>query len=106
MSWPGPTRQPFKTGSGRLELAQAILAPDNPLTARVLVNRIWMHHFGSPLVNTPSDFGVRSERPVQADTLDYLAAQLRDTGWSLKQLHRAIVLSNTYRQASLPARNA
>jgi mono/diheme cytochrome c family protein len=98
----GPARQPFKTGSGRLELAQAILAPDNPLTARVLVNRIWMHHFGSPLVNTPSDFGVRSERPVQADTLDYLAAQLRDTGWSLKKLHRAIVLSNTYRQASAP----
>jgi mono/diheme cytochrome c family protein len=98
----GPTRQPFKAGSGRLELAQAILSPDNPLTARVLVNRVWMHHFGSPLVNTPSDFGVRSQRPVQADTLDYLAAHLRDTGWSLKQLHCGIVLSSTYRQASAP----
>lgn len=98
----GPARQPFKTGSGRLELAQAILAPENPLTARVLVNRVWMHHFGSPLVTTPSDFGMRSERSIHADVLDYLAAQLRDTGWSLKQLHRDIVLSNTYRQASAP----
>ena len=98
----GENRQPFRQGSGRLELAQAVVAPENPLTARVIVNRVWMHHFGSPLVTTPSDFGLRSERPVQADTLDHLAAQFRDEGWSLKKLHRHIVLSSTYRQASLP----
>ncbi|MHB8974169.1 MAG: PSD1 and planctomycete cytochrome C domain-containing protein [Pirellulaceae bacterium] len=97
----GANRQPFRQGSGRLELAQAVVAPENPLTARVIVNRVWMHHFGSPLVTSPSDFGLRSERPVQADTLDHLAAQFRDAGWSMKQLHRHIVLSSTYRQASL-----
>ncbi len=98
----GENRQPFRQGSGRLELAQAVIASENPLTARVIVNRVWMHHFGSPLVATPSDFGLRSERPVQADTLDHLASQFRDAGWSLKNLHRSIVLSSTYRQASLP----
>ena len=98
----GENRQPFRQGSGRLELAQAVIASENPLTARVIVNRVWMHHFGSPLVATPSDFGLRSERPVQADTLDHLASQFRDAGWSLKKLHRSIVLSSTYRQASLP----
>ena len=72
----GFDRQPFEHGSGRLELARAIVSPDNPLTARVIVNRVWMHHFGAPLVSTPSDFGTRSDRPVQADTLDYLASQL------------------------------
>ena len=74
----GENRQPFRQGSGRLELAQAVIASENPLTARVIVNRVWMHHFGSPLVATPSDFGLRSERPVQADTLDHLASQFRD----------------------------
>ncbi|MHB8864216.1 MAG: PSD1 and planctomycete cytochrome C domain-containing protein [Pirellulaceae bacterium] len=98
----GENRQPFQQGSGRLELAQSIVAPENPLTARVIVNRVWMHHFGSPLVTSPSDFGLRCERPVQLDTLDHLAAQFVSEGWSLKKLHRHIVLSNTYRQASLP----
>jgi hypothetical protein len=98
----GENRQPFRQGSGRLELAQAVVASENPLTARVIVNRVWMHHFGSPLVATPSDFGLRSERPVQTDTLDHLASQFRDAGWSLKNLHRSIVMSSTYRQASLP----
>jgi hypothetical protein len=96
----GEQRTPFTQGSGRLELAQAITADDNPLTARVSVNRIWGHYFGDPLVDTPSDFGVRTEQPVQADVLDYLAATLRDGGWSLKRLHRVILLSSTYRQAS------
>lgn len=97
----GSERQPFASGSGRLELAQAIVAADNPLTARVIVNRVWQYHFGTPLVNTPSDFGLRSDRPIQADTLDYLASHLTANNWSLKALHRAIVLSSTYRQASV-----
>jgi len=96
----GAERKPFVQGSGRLELAQKIVSDDNPLTARVIVNRIWMHHFGQPLVDTPSDFGVRTAKPVQADVLDYLAALLRESGWSLKTLHREIVLSATYRQSS------
>ena len=97
----GPERQPFSKGSGRLELAEAITCASNPLTARVLVNRVWMHHFSRPLVDTPSDFGTRSKRPLQADTLDFLADEFVRNGWSLKTLHRQIVLSNTYRQASM-----
>lgn len=93
-------REPFKHGSGRLDLAQAIASRDNPLTARVLVNRVWLHHFGSPLVNTPSDFGVRTDRPTHPALLDWLAATFMDQGWSLKRLHRLILLSNTYQQAS------
>jgi len=95
-----PERAPFGAGSGRLDLAAAIASPSNPLTARVIVNRIWMGHFAEPLVATPSDFGLRSERPVHAELLDYLAAELPRHGWSLKWLHRELVLSNTYRQAS------
>jgi hypothetical protein len=102
----GDNRKPFAQGSGRLELAQEIVADDNPLTARVIVNRMWMHHFGEPLVATPSDFGVRTEKPVQADVLDYLAATLRESGWSLKAVHRAILLSSTYRQWSSAERGA
>ena len=96
----GDQRQPFIQGSGRLELAQAIVAPDNPLTARVIANRIWMHHFDAPLVSTPSDFGIRSDPPTHPALLDYLAARLLTNGWSLKDLHRQIMASNTYRQAS------
>ncbi|HET6883307.1 MAG TPA: PSD1 and planctomycete cytochrome C domain-containing protein [Pirellulales bacterium] len=94
-------REPFKQGSGRLELAQAIASRDNPLTARVLVNRVWMHHFGSSLVRTPSDFGVRTNPPSHPGLLDWLAASLMDDGWSLKRLHRMILLSSTYQQASI-----
>jgi hypothetical protein len=96
----GPDRKPFASGSGRLELAQQIAAPDNPLTARVIVNRIWMHHFGKPLVSTPSDFGMQTPAPLQADLLDYLADYLIENGWSLKQLHRLIVQSATWQQGS------
>ncbi|MFN9184387.1 MAG: PSD1 and planctomycete cytochrome C domain-containing protein [Planctomycetota bacterium] len=95
-----PERSPFGAGSGRLDLAASIASPGNPLTARVIVNRIWMGHFVEPLVSTPSDFGLRSERPLHAELLDYLAAELPRHGWSLKWLHRELVLSNTYRQAS------
>lgn len=94
-----PDRQPYTT-SGRLELAQAITSPTNPLTARVLANRVWMHHTSEPLVATPGDFGIRSEKPVQAELLDYLAHYVRAKGWSLKQLHREVMLSSTYQQAS------
>jgi len=95
----GPERKPFAKNA-RLELAESIASPANPLTRRVIVNRVWMHQFGEPLVDTPSDFGVRTPRPVQADVLDHLATYLLDRGWSLKELHRYIVLSATYRQQS------
>ena len=73
----GPDRRPFPHGSGRLDLAQAITAPGNPLTSRVIVNRLWMHHFGEPMVSTPSDFGTRSTPPSHPQLLDYLAARLQ-----------------------------
>jgi hypothetical protein len=96
----GANRQPFKKGSGRLELAEAIASRDNPLTARVLVNRVWLHHFGSALVATPSDFGLSSDPPRHPELLDYLAARFMEGGWSIKNLHRLIMLSGTYQQNS------
>jgi hypothetical protein len=96
----GPNRKPFHHGSGRLELAEAIANRDNPLTARVLVNRVWLHHFGSALVATPSDFGLRSDPPTHPELLDYLAARFMDDGWSIKKLHRLIMLSSAYQQSS------
>lgn len=90
----------FQTGSGRLELANRIAASENPLTARVISNRIWMHLMGSPLVSTPSDFGIRSEKPTQSQLLDTLAAYLIDQEWSIKQLIRLIVTSEAYQQQS------
>ncbi len=96
----GKQAEPFQQGSGRLELAEAIVDPRNPLTARVLVNRVWGHLFGRGLVRTASDFGMRSEPPVQQDVLDHLAATFMRDGWSLKRLIRGIVLSSVYRQQS------
>jgi hypothetical protein len=96
----GPNRKPFQKGSGRLEMAQAIASTNNPLTARVLVNRVWLHHFGTPLVGTPSDFGVRSDPPTHPELLDYLAGRFMAEGWSIKKLHRWIMLSSTYQQTS------
>jgi hypothetical protein len=93
-------RQPFQQGSGRLELAQKIVDPVNPLTRRVIVNRLWMHHFGEPLVLTPSDFGIRCQPPSHPELLDWLASSLLKGSWSLKSLHRQMVLSATYQQAS------
>jgi uncharacterized protein DUF1553 len=92
--------QPFRDGSGRLELARAIADPANPLTARVMVNRVWQHHFGRGLVGTPSNFGLLGERPTHPELLDHLAAKFVASGWSLKQLHREIMLSATYRLSS------
>jgi hypothetical protein len=96
----GDKQTPFPHGSGRLDLARAITAPDNPLTSRVLVNRVWMHHFGEPLVESPSDLGLRTGPGSHPELLDYLAGQFIADGWSLKRLHRTIMLSNTYQQAS------
>lgn len=90
----------FQKGSGRLELAQAIASPANPLTARVVVNRVWMHHFGKGLVTTPSDFGARGAPPTHPGLLDYLALTFMEEGWSLKKLHRRILLSNAWQQAA------
>jgi hypothetical protein len=96
----GKDRKPFTNGSGRLDLANAIADPKNPLTARVLVNRVWMLHFGTGLVGTPSDFGLRCEPPTNPELLDYLAERFIKDGWSIKKLHRQILLSQTYRQRS------
>jgi mono/diheme cytochrome c family protein len=96
----GGERPEWKNGSGRLELARAIASKNNPLTARVFVNRVWMQHFGAALVRTPSDFGLQGERPTHPDLLDHLAATFMESGWRVKNLHRRILLSNTYRQSS------
>ncbi|MCH7728376.1 MAG: DUF1553 domain-containing protein, partial [Planctomycetes bacterium] len=90
--------KPFSQGSGRLELAQKIVDPENPLTARVFVNRVWMHHFGQGLVRTPSDFGLRSQPPSHPELLDWLATAFIDNGWSVKHLHRMIMNSAVYQQ--------
>jgi len=88
-------------GSGRLELAQWLTRDDNPLTARVMVNRIWQYHFGRGLVKTPNDFGVRGRPPTHPELLDYLATQFIRSGWSVKAMHRLMMLSATYQQASV-----
>jgi hypothetical protein len=102
----GGEKKPFTHGSGRLELARAIASPANPLTARVFVNRVWMEHFGEPLVASPSDFGTRSERPTHPELLDWLASEFIHSGWSVKHLHRVMVLSSAYQQASLIPQSA
>jgi hypothetical protein len=96
----GPDRKPFAQGSGRLELAQTIASPSNPLTARVYANRVWLWLTGQSLVESPSDFGVRTPRPVHLPLLDYLAASLMENGWSSKQLIRQIMLSAAWQQSS------
>jgi len=94
----GKERRPFEGGSGRLEMARAIADPQNPLTARVMVNRVWQRLFGSGLVITPSDFGVRAEPPSHPKLLDFLTADFIENAWSIKALIRGIVTSSTYRQ--------
>ena len=90
----------YSNGSGRLELANDIASPDNPLTARVIVNRVWQHHFGRGLVATPSNFGALGDRPSHPELLDTLSVNFMEAGWSLKWLHRQIMLSATYQQSS------
>jgi hypothetical protein len=91
---------PLQQGSGRLDLAEAIASPSNPLTARVMVNRIWQHHFGAGLVRTPSNFGLMGDKPSHAELLDYLATQFIESGWSVKKIHREILLSEAYAMSS------
>lgn len=90
----------FTKGSGRLELANAIVTRGAPLSSRVLVNRIWKQHFGVGLVETPSDFGAQGSRPTHPELLDDLTVRFIENGWSMKWLHREIMLSAAYRQAS------
>jgi len=91
---------PFRTGSGRLELARAIASPSDPLTARVLVNRIWQQHFGTGFVPTPDDLGNQSAPPTNPELLDYLASRFVEEGWSIKKLQRLIMLSSVYQESS------
>jgi len=97
-----PQQTSFPTGERerRLALAQWIASPENPLSARVMVNRLWHYHFGRGLVETPSDFGINGAKPTHPELLDWLASELIVRGWSLKAVHRLIVTSATYRQAS------
>ena len=92
--------EPSTMGSGRLELARWLTRTDNPLTSRVMVNRVWQHHFGVGLVKTPNDFGLRGLPPSQPELLDYLASEFMRNGWSVKSLHRMIMSSNAYQQTS------
>jgi hypothetical protein len=94
-------RVPYSSSSGRLDLADAIADPQNPLTARVWVNRVWMHHFGNPLVDNPSDFGLNTPRPIHHELLDLLAIRFIESGLRTKTLHRFIMSSATYRLSSL-----
>lgn len=93
-------RPEWKNGSGRLELAKTIASKDNPLTARVMVNRMWMQHFGAGLVRTPSDFGTRGELPTHPELLDYLARRFMDGDWSIKKMHKLMMMSSAYRQGN------
>ena len=97
-----PNQQPlpFTQGSGRLELAQSIASKANPLTARVMVNRVWMHHFGEGFVRTPDDLGTQSEVPSHPELLDYLSSYFVEQGWSMKRLHKLIMLSHVYQESS------
>jgi mono/diheme cytochrome c family protein len=97
----GGQRISSATTSGRLDLAGWIASKENPLTARVMVNRLWLHHFGKGLVQTPNDFGTRGLQPTHPELLDWLATEFVDSGWSIKAMHRKILLSETYRQASM-----
>ncbi|MBM3877510.1 MAG: DUF1549 domain-containing protein [Verrucomicrobia bacterium] len=93
-------REPFKDGSGRLDLAKHVASKDNPLTARVFVNRVWQWHFGDAIVRTPGDFGLRSDPPSNQELLDHLAVKLMTNGWSIKKLHKTILLSAAWMQSS------
>jgi hypothetical protein len=95
------TQPHIKQGSGRLELARWIASPSHPLTARVMVNRLWQHHFGQGLVRTPNNFGKLGTLPTHPELLDYLASEFIQSGWSLKAMHRLILNSQVYQRASL-----
>ena len=96
----GPNRPVWTNGSGRAELALAIASKSNPLTARVMMNRLWLHHFGAGIVTTPDDFGTMSDPPSHPELLDYLAMNFMTNGWNIKQMHRLIMLSSVYQESS------
>ncbi|MFN7918700.1 MAG: DUF1549 domain-containing protein [Bryobacteraceae bacterium] len=102
----GENQPPITSGSGRLELARWISSPDHPLTARVMVNRIWQGHFGEGLVRTTNTFGKLGEQPSNPELLDWLAADFIRSGWSIKAMHRRIMLSRAYRMSSQPSPEA
>ena len=93
-------RPAFTNGSGRLDLAWALVSKSNPLTPRVMMNRLWLYHFGEGFVSTPDDLGTRSEPPSHPALLDYLASRFVEDGWSLKKMHRLILLSSVYQESS------
>jgi hypothetical protein len=96
----GEDQAPIRQGSGRLELARWLADVRQPLTARVMVNRIWQWHFGEGIVRTPSNYGVLGEPPTHPELLDYLASRFVETGWSIKAMHRLMLLSSTYQMSS------
>ena len=96
----GTSRPAFTNGSGRLDLAWAIVSKSNPMTPRVMINRIWLHHFGEGFVPTPDDLGTMSELPSHPELLDYLASRFIEEGWSIKKMHRLIMLSSVYQESS------
>lgn len=98
----GPRPPEGMEGTGRLTLARQMVGPCNPLLARVMVNRLWQHHFGEGIVRTPDDFGVRCDKPTHPELLEFLASEFIRQRWSLKAMHRLIVLSNAYRMSSKP----
>ena len=102
----GEKQPSIEHGSGRLELARWLAGPRNPLTARVMVNRIWQWHFGEALVRTPNNWGKTGEAPTHPELLDYLAARFIESGWSIKSMHRLLLLSNVYQQGSRASKAA
>jgi hypothetical protein len=96
----GSNRPKFRDGSGRLELANAIASKTNPITARVMVNRVWQHHFGDGFVSTPDDLGNQSSPPTHPELLDWLASRFMTDAWSIKKLHKVILMSATWQQSS------
>jgi hypothetical protein len=102
----GDDRKPITEGSGRLQLARWIASPENPMTARVMVNRIWQHHFGEGIVRTPNNFGKLGTPPTHPELLDHLAHRFIESGWSIKAMHRLIMLSATYQQSSIASEKA
>ena len=101
----GADTPPVTAGSGRIELADWVGSPDNPLTARVWANRVWLHMFGTGLVSTPDNFGAAGQAPTHPELLDWLATELVARGWSTKALIRELALSHTYRLSSRSKKN-
>src|SRR5436853_2221265 len=102
----GESQQPVTQGSGRLELAKWLASPEHPLTARVMVNRIWQGHFGEALMRTPNNWGRMGERPTHPELLDFLAKRFVESGWSIKAMHRMILLSSAYQMSSVASKGA